>query len=638
MVPTEDQVDPVCDVRPSAGVGDAPPTFTRRSLRGAVSSKTPESGSSLPSERDADERDRAPEAERAKAQELAHELAEAGVDPLSHAPTKRSRGRSEAPTDAPSGRRGLRPPARRHDRSTCTRFDRREEDPAIPPATSPRPLLVLGLDACDPDLVRSWAQAGELPFLARLLAEGRRWRLTSDPGLFVGSVWPTYLTGVSPTRHRRYCYRQYESDGYRDLPNSRQELATEPFWAALGRAGRRVALLDVPLLPVTPGLNGVQVVGWGAHDTIPGGMQTWPPALAGELRARFGDDPVGSCDQIGRDPASSVRFRDSLLARIGIREAMIRWVWKRERWDLLMAVYSESHCAGHQLWHLHDPHHPRHDRALAARMGDPLMQVYRAIDASLLRLAAELGNETRLLVLISHGMGPHSGLSETLDEILLRLEGVSVPPAHRLLQLVRRSWRTLPEAWRDRLESTRRLGAAARDRLVEEARSQRRCFAVSNNTVFGAVRVNLQGREPSGRVSAAEYETFCAWLRDELLALRCAESGEPAVLDVLRSADLYGDSARCELPDLLVRWNQARNIQWLESPRVGRLDARDHGRRTGDHRSEGEGWLIAHGPEWTPAEGSGLGRDLAPSLARLCGLELESVDGKPLPGLCPSSP
>ena len=42
--------------------------------------------------------------------------------------------------------------------------------------------------------------------------------------------------------------------------------------------------------------------------------------------------------------------------------------------EFVATVFSESHCAGHHLYHLHDPEHIRHDAALAARLGeDPLL-------------------------------------------------------------------------------------------------------------------------------------------------------------------------------------------------------------------------------------------------------------------------
>ena len=51
------------------------------------------------------------------------------------------------------------------------------------------PLVVIGLDACDPATVRRMAAAGELPVIARFMAEGSRCAVRNPYGLFVGAVW-----------------------------------------------------------------------------------------------------------------------------------------------------------------------------------------------------------------------------------------------------------------------------------------------------------------------------------------------------------------------------------------------------------------------------------------------------------------
>jgi hypothetical protein len=66
--------------------------------------------------------------------------------------------------------------------------------------------LFIGLDAADKDLLLEWAHAGHLPHIRALLGRAA-WGVTRNPlGLFVGAVWPSFYTGVSPARHGRYCY------------------------------------------------------------------------------------------------------------------------------------------------------------------------------------------------------------------------------------------------------------------------------------------------------------------------------------------------------------------------------------------------------------------------------------------------
>lgn len=67
--------------------------------------------------------------------------------------------------------------------------------------------IVFGVDALDKDLVLAWAQAGVLPTFRTLLEKGA-WAITvAPPGLYVGAIWPSFSTGVSPARHPGVCHR-----------------------------------------------------------------------------------------------------------------------------------------------------------------------------------------------------------------------------------------------------------------------------------------------------------------------------------------------------------------------------------------------------------------------------------------------
>src|SRR5207244_11391471 len=116
-------------------------------------------------------------------------------------------------------------------------------------------------------------------------------------------------------------------------------------------------------------------------------------------------------------------------------------------WDLFVVVHGASHCAGHQLWRVHDPSHPRHDAGERDALGDPLEDVYVALDESLAELLAALDPSSMVMVLLSHGIGPHYDGDHILGEVLARLDDAFGPRpralvaserAHRLLDRRRR--------------------------------------------------------------------------------------------------------------------------------------------------------------------------------------------------------
>ena len=453
--------------------------------------------------------------------------------------------------------------------------------------------MFIGVDAGDKDLILHWAEASVLPTFQSLLKRGLSGFTTNPPGLFVGAVWPSFYTGVSPAKHGRYCYSQFRPGTYdfysTHTPNF---IKREPFWNALSRAGRKVAILDVP--HTFPGaLNGIQLVEWGAHDAVYGFM-SWPASLAREVEDRFGSHPVPARCNGQRDPMEFRILRQQLVTGVSKRADLIGHFLQQEDWDFFAAVFSETHCVGHQCWHLHDETHPRYNEEVAGFVGDPVKDVYMAIDSAIGHLLNQIGPETIAIVLCSHGMGPHYDGTFLLDDILRALEN--------------------PDA-------TRTQGNLA----------SRNCFQAPNNSVSGAIRINLVGREPNGRIHPGpEYEGFCATLTRDLLDLVNPDTGEPLVREVFRTVDRYDGEYIDHLPDLIIEWNRAKPISSVYSPKFGVIHKEYRGCRTGDHKPEG--MFIALGPSIQPAHlvQRVSVTDFAPTIASLLDVPLPGVDGKPI--------
>lgn len=505
-------------------------------------------------------------------------------------------------------------------------------------------LLLIGLDAADGDLVLQWAEEGHLPNLQRARQRGRFGRTQPPPGLYVGGIWPSIFTGVSPARHGRYCYEQTVVGCYERRPFSSKQLKAPPFWEALSRAGRRVAVIDVPKSPLTAGINGIQLCDWGAHDPEQGaGFETEPALLAQEIVSRYGEDPVGICNQISRTDEALTDFRNDLIRRVETRTKLCGELLERESWDLFLTVFTESHCVGHQLWHVHDPAHPHHDPALASTMGDPLRDVYAAIDTAIGRLLEYADPDTTVVLFAGHGMGAHWDQPE-LDRILLRWEAFE--PGSLRMRTARwggRFWDGAP-AWvtspfSSRVSTQRREMALRRGRrnlplrrsLLRPPLSARKVYAVPNNDVFGAIQLNLVGRDPQGRVRpGAECDALFEQLRHDLLELVNLDTEAPVICDVVRTADRYPGEDVGSLPDILVEWDRSAPLARCGSAKLGEFPGKNRGVRTGDHKPEG--WFCAFGPGIEPGEHSApiSVMDFAATAGALLGVPLPDVDGTPI--------
>jgi predicted AlkP superfamily phosphohydrolase/phosphomutase len=491
-------------------------------------------------------------------------------------------------------------------------------------------VLFIGLDAASRDLVLDWCEQGLLPNLRSLQQQGS-WGLTVNaPAVYTGSLWPSVWSGTGPGSHGCYYNEQLQPGTYKVAEFLGDSVKREPFWNVLSRAGHRIGLFDVPKAPVSHGLNGIHVVDWGTHDADFSAC-SWPPQLIDEIHARHGTPPFRRCDWMIEHPGGERELRGHLLRSIEMKVAITEDLLRREPWDLFMVTFGESHCVGHQLWHLHDASHPKHNPALAKELGDPVREVYLALDRAVGRLLEYAGPQTTVVLLCSHGMSAHYDATYLLDEILRRLDGRSTPVARSVLDWARRNWKKLPLSFTERFTPF----ARAVNRLPDSAdRRHRPSFVVPTNANSAGIRLNLAGREPAGILQPGqEAEEYVVQLIADLHELVEPASGRPLVKEVLHSADVFPGEHASLLPDLFVRWHRDTPITGASSPKIGTIVEEDTStRRTGDHRAGGlfllRGPDIDAGVQLTPA----ADEDFAPSIAALLGIELPDVDGRPLCG------
>jgi predicted AlkP superfamily phosphohydrolase/phosphomutase len=488
-------------------------------------------------------------------------------------------------------------------------------------------LLVLMLDAGDALLLREWAEAGELPTIRRLFREGLSLDLEDQPTLWSSSVFPSLLTGLSASRHGSWTYSRFDPATYTSVLDREDGYVTLPFWETLAAAGRRVAVLDIPMAPLAANLgSGLQLRSWGTHE---GGrpIASFPPPFAAEVLARFGADPVGQCDRLQRGQRDFAAFRDRLIQRARARRALISHVLDQGPWDLVLASFSELHCAGHQAWHLHDPAHPAHDAVLTGKIGDPVLAVYREVDRQIGQLVDHVGPNTRVVIVATHGMGPSFGAQFSVDRVLEALEGRRSQSSRTLRGLIR-VWRRLPAAVRRFL---RPLGKRARQQLDSAGRKSRRSFELGTHCGYGGIRINLEGREAAGLVAQRDFEAYRESLRGAFQDLIDPETGQRLVERVWNLSDHYDWAQDSRLPDLVVEWARDLPARRAESPTLGKVDLRVPAftpHRTGDHRPHG-GLILATGGGTPSGELRHRARaeDLAPTLLAALGVQPRDLDG-----------
>lgn len=463
-------------------------------------------------------------------------------------------------------------------------------------------VVLIVLEAAEVSLIEQWSREGRLPAIQRLMEQGVWCKMTSPGYISSGCVWPSLSVGINPGKHGfGFFHRQLKSGTYRIVKKYADELSYDCFWIPLSRAGKRVAIMDVPLTRPHPDINGVFFCRWG--DEHP----SWKPAsmpvgLLDELTRKFGSHPLNDWYQDRLNtPEEWSEWVEQIRLGSQRRTEITKYVLRQEQWDLVVANYAEPHWAGHMGWHIHDKEHPEHDPELAARCGDVLLTVYEALDTAIAEIQAEAPDAV-LMVISPIGMGAHTGM-ELMSPIILDRLGMGgelatksiigtlkrrlLPGGNGISNSVQRTEQIIspklmtvvkkivPERlWDDLTRRFLSLGTNWKDS---------KAFIVPGDNAT-LIRINLKGREPNGKVEpAAGYDELCEELATAFLELKETATGQPAVEKVVRLHEVLRGDCLQEMPDLAVIWRRGPPLRAVESERIGHIELEEFHKRPGGH-------------------------------------------------------
>jgi predicted AlkP superfamily phosphohydrolase/phosphomutase len=487
-------------------------------------------------------------------------------------------------------------------------------------------------------MIEKWANAGELPAFKSLMATSMWGDVENPRGLEAGSCWPAFYTGLLPSDTGQYDgARKFNPQTYEQYFFRPASSPYDAIWTILSKAGKLCGVIDAPYNYPVHEINGIKVVDRGSH--VPAGgtdymdFRTHPAELADEIVRTFGPDPAkgNSSDIFDVSTAAGVKhFRDIYVNRIDNKTDMTLHYWRQRPWDFFMCVFTEAHCVGHRCWHVHDAASPDYDPALAAAVGDPVKDIYVALDRAVGRLVEAGGDDAQVVVFLSHGMGPGYSGTRLLDRILARLDNSSVSTqSNPLMSFVRAGWRAMPDAIRRPLKPLRHK--VSHDGF-QPNRKGRRFFEILANDRTGGVRINLVGREAHGLVQpGAEYDAVCRQLIADLRDVKNAESGEPLAEEVFLVRDHYSGPCLAELPDILMTWNRSHPINAAASDKIGVVDKTGlFLTRSGDHRPVGRFFAVS--PDWAPRRLNQTVKvqDFAPTFAQMLSVGVSHTRGTPI--------
>ncbi len=435
---------------------------------------------------------------------------------------------------------------------------------------SDRKVFVLGLDGATWDLVRGWVDAGELPVMKRLMAEGAWGDLTSVMQPMSAQAWTSFLTGKNIGRHGLVDFLMRKPGSY-DLQIVNGSVRDgKSLWGILSDRDYQVGVINVPMTYPPEPVNGFLISGMDAPSYS--SDFTWPKELREELLQVVPQYKIeaGGHKNIYGDRANPEEFIDEMLQVAEARFETTRYLMQNRPWDFLMMVFRPIDRAQHWFWRHMDENHPLHQPG-DERYGDTILRVHKAIDRWMGELLEGVDDDTTIVVVSDHGFAPLGNevvyLNTWLrDQGLLQLRSQSGRDNVQQMAVKRVVWpvwsqlkRNVPTGLKRWLKQTfpqteRRVSSMLILSDIDWGQTLAYAMELRAN-----IWINLKGREPQGTVEPGqEYEALRDKIIEKLHEWQDPFTQEKVVERVFKREELFDGPHFEKTPDLLILFRPQR--------------------------------------------------------------------------------
>ncbi|MCK4413199.1 MAG: alkaline phosphatase family protein [Candidatus Eisenbacteria sp.] len=306
-----------------------------------------------------------------------------------------------------------------------------KESSSSAPAESP--ILVLGIDGLEWNVILPMIRAGRLPEMAKLMEQGSYGLMRTLYPTLSPPIWTTVATGKLPPEHGIIDFIRPQREVGEPQMLCNLDRRTKAFWNIAGEYDKRVAVIGWWMtFPAEP-VNGIMVaqtntteqldVGYGRavwkgrlikgvpgqiypperHDEIMGLLVDFDAQFPQHTRTIFGKFPYPLTALGQRLWETSLWSLRADLAYLTIAETLLR---DDPPYDILAVYFGGPDVASHHFWRYTYPdeftHPPGHEEI--ANLGHIIEDYYEYIDTVIGRLRALSPEGTRVLLMSDHGM------------------------------------------------------------------------------------------------------------------------------------------------------------------------------------------------------------------------------------------
>ncbi len=503
------------------------------------------------------------------------------------------------------------------------------------------PVVCIAFDAAEISLVERLCAQGRMPNLQALKRRGASARLTHSHGGLQASVWRTFTTGRYVTQHGCYFPKMWKPEAMRVDFIDKDWPEAIPFWALPTENKPRVALIDIPyLLDVGPDFDGIAINNWQVHD--PQLDIRFPHSIEADWIERFGRKQLPDQDYGPQNLRTFERAYQTCLQSADQIADIASFLLENDRFDFFLLALGQAHRGGHLFWDLSQIDDDALNDDQRAKYHGALVSIYERCDEALGKILSAAPENSRIIVMALHGMGPHRGWNEFFQPLfdLATCAEEQAPNGHGLLGRLNRFkesravraltihvppniQKPLTRFWTKRMQSW----------------SSTQVFWVPSD-VEGYIRLNLKGREPEGIVEpGAEARAILDDVAEGFMGLRDLETAAPLVHRVEFIDDLETPVAgpRNNLPDLLIHWGdvsqgQSRGVRNAHGQeRHWPMGRKNLSGRSGNHQPDGWAVMVSDDMPKGVDLGSLASIDLTPTIAQWLGLDVQDqLEGQPL--------
>jgi predicted AlkP superfamily phosphohydrolase/phosphomutase len=362
-------------------------------------------------------------------------------------------------------------------------------------------VVVIGLDGVPYTYIQRLFEAGELPNFRALVREGALVQMDTTVPNVSSVAWSSFMTGQNPGKHNIYGFVDRQPGTLKTFIPTSRNMRTPALWEILSAAGKRVFAMNVPVTYPSRQVNGI-VVGCFLSPSV---EKAAPNAEVAAALKR-----LNYC--VDANPQLARQNKDSFLPHLDEvferRIAAMRYFWRQEPWDFFMAHIMETDRLHHFFWEEMEQGH--------AKYGPSFLEFYKRVDHVLGEVRSWLDDDTTLIVLSDHGFC--SIKQEVYINTWLHNAGY--------------------------LEYAKEQPQGLQDIAASSA-----AYSLDPGRIF----LNLQGREPQGRVApGAEYERLRREIAEAALTMADPATGELMVERVYTREDLYHGPYAEVAPDLVL--------------------------------------------------------------------------------------